>query len=153
MAKLEFGERIGKTAKLSPAVSGFVFNSKRELLLTQRTDNGRWCLPGGRIEPGENVSEAVVREIWEETGLKTGVVRVIGVTSDPGIIVTYPDGNRWQPIEIDIELRVEGGTEGNSDETTHWGYYSVDNLNTIDIMETELPRIRNALSGNIPYVY
>src|SRR5260221_147253 len=99
MAKLVFGDRIGRTAKLSTAVSGFVFNSKRQLLLTQRTDNGRWCLPGGRMEPGETVSEAVVREILEETGLNTRVVRVIGVTSDPGVIVTYPDGNRWQPVE------------------------------------------------------
>jgi 8-oxo-dGTP diphosphatase len=31
---------------------------------------GRWCVPGGRVEAGETVGEAVVRELQEETGLE-----------------------------------------------------------------------------------
>ena len=33
----------------------------RELLLMQRSDNGHWGIPGGYVEPGENVEQAVVR--------------------------------------------------------------------------------------------
>jgi 8-oxo-dGTP pyrophosphatase MutT (NUDIX family) len=39
------------------------------LLLTKRSDNGQWCLPGGGIDPGERPAEAAEREVLEETGL------------------------------------------------------------------------------------
>jgi len=42
------------------------------LLMVQRGRGpgiGRWSLPGGRVEPGETMAEAVVRELEEETGL------------------------------------------------------------------------------------
>jgi len=43
------------------------------LLLVRRghePEVGRWTLPGGRLEPGETVPEAVVREVFEETALR-----------------------------------------------------------------------------------
>jgi 8-oxo-dGTP diphosphatase len=43
------------------------------LLLVRRAagpESGRWAVPGGRVEPGETVSGAVVRELHEETGLR-----------------------------------------------------------------------------------
>lgn len=44
------------------------------LLLVQRADGGtgggRWAVPGGRVEAGERVRDAVVRELREETGLR-----------------------------------------------------------------------------------
>ncbi len=44
-----------------------------ELLLVQRANPpgaGRWTLPGGRVEAGESIVAAVVREFFEETGLE-----------------------------------------------------------------------------------
>jgi 8-oxo-dGTP pyrophosphatase MutT (NUDIX family) len=47
-----------------------VFDEERtKVLLTRRTDNGRWCLPGGGIDSGESAAEACEREALEETGL------------------------------------------------------------------------------------
>lgn len=45
---------------------------------------GKLALPGGFVEYGEVVEEAVRREVKEETGLSTSVVRLLGVYSDPG---------------------------------------------------------------------
>ena len=40
---------------------------------------GEWSLPGGAVEPGESLEEAVVREVAEEIGLKVEVVEVVAV--------------------------------------------------------------------------
>jgi len=39
---------------------------------------GEWSVPGGRVEAGETLHEAVVREMWEETGLEVVVERFLG---------------------------------------------------------------------------
>ncbi|GEM45431.1 NUDIX hydrolase N-terminal domain-containing protein [Deinococcus cellulosilyticus] len=50
-----------------------------KLLLIRRKDTGLWALPGGTIDVGESVSEAAVRELFEETGLRATPVRLLGV--------------------------------------------------------------------------
>ena len=80
MAQFLYGDRIGKTAKLRIGCTAVVFDaSGAQVLLTQRTDNGRWCLPGGGMDPGESAVEACVREVWEETGLAGGGEGVMGL--------------------------------------------------------------------------
>jgi 8-oxo-dGTP diphosphatase len=48
---------------------------------------GLWSIPGGRIEPGENDEEAVVREIREETGLEVTCGPLIGAVDRPGLVI------------------------------------------------------------------
>src|SRR5437762_11915335 len=81
------------------------------LLLPRRSDNRLWGLPGGGVEPGESVTEAVVREVREETGLEVVPLRLIGVYSAPehGQIITYPDGNVIHYISTSFECRVVAG--------------------------------------------
>jgi len=53
-----------------PTIGAFIFNAKGELLLLQSHKwPGRYVVPGGHVELGERLEEAVVRESKEETGL------------------------------------------------------------------------------------
>lgn len=74
--------------RASPAlgVNAAVFDTAGRVLLIQRQDNGRWALPGGIAEIGSTPAEAVLRELWEEAGLRGEVVRLLGIF----------DSRRWQ---------------------------------------------------------
>ena len=62
------------------------FDDKRVLLIKRRTVpfKGYWALPGGRVEAGESVQEAIVREVKEETGLDIEILRKIGEYHEKG---------------------------------------------------------------------
>ena len=145
MSKLIHGQRIGKTGILSPGASAIIFDEAREkVFLTRRTDNGRWCLPGGAMEPGENAAETCVRETSEETCLEVRVTKLVGIYTTSDMIIEYPDGNRVQPVAFSFEAEITGGEPGLSDETTEFGYFAVDSLNGLDLMEHHLQRILDA---------
>jgi 8-oxo-dGTP pyrophosphatase MutT (NUDIX family) len=148
MAKLLYGDRIGKTGRLSFGTNGIIFDPTRaKVLLTQRTDNGRWCLPGGLMEAGESVSEACEREVWEETGLRVRVLRPIGIYSTPHRIVEYADGNRNHIVALSFECEIIAGEPGLSNETTAVGYFSRAEIEQLDVMEHHLERIADAFAG------
>src|SRR5262245_3038067 len=78
--------------RIVPAVSAVVADEAGELVLQRRADNGLWALPGGVVEVGESVAQAVVREVKEETGLDVEPVGLVGVYSDPRHVIAYADG-------------------------------------------------------------
>lgn len=66
---------------MTPCVGGLVYDVDGRLLLVRRANEpgrGRWSVPGGRVEAGEDDAAAVVREIREETGLDVAPGRLIG---------------------------------------------------------------------------
>jgi ADP-ribose pyrophosphatase YjhB (NUDIX family) len=106
-----------------PSVSAVIFDRRGHLLLQQRSDGGQWGLPGGSVEIGESVTNAVIREVLEETGLTVGVRRMVGVYSDPEFqVVRYPDGNVWHYVNVCFECAVRGGTLTTCDETLDLRY-------------------------------
>jgi ADP-ribose pyrophosphatase YjhB (NUDIX family) len=150
MAKIIFGERIGKQAILKVGCAAVIFDTNRQkVLLTRRTDNGRWCLPGGGMEAGESAAEACAREVWEETGLIVAIGKLIGVYTSPHRITEYNDGNRFQFVSFCFEARVIGGELGLSDETTEVGYFSQGEIETLDLMENHVERIIDAFADQV----
>ncbi len=64
-----------------------VFDDRGHVLLIRRKFppfQGGYALPGGFVEVGERTDDACRRELSEETGLKVGDLRLVGVYSDPG---------------------------------------------------------------------
>src|SRR5437773_5294482 len=64
-------------------VSALIFNENQEVLLALRRDIDWWNLPGGGMEIGETVTETLIREVLEETGLEVAVDDLVGVYSKP----------------------------------------------------------------------
>ena len=104
--------------RIKLGIAVLVSDKQGWVLLEKRSDCGLWGVPGGRIEPGESIQDAAVREIQEETGLTVRVTRLIGVYSDPeeGRIITYPDGV-VHGIDIFVESAIVGGDLRPSDES------------------------------------
>jgi ADP-ribose pyrophosphatase YjhB (NUDIX family) len=127
-----------------PSVSAVVFDRRGRLLLQQRSDGGQWGLPGGSVEIGESVHDAVIREVREETGLTVRPKRIIGVYSDPALqVVRYPDGNVWHYVNVCFECVARGGELTTCDETLALAYFTLGRLPKT-LLPNHRVRIRDA---------
>jgi ADP-ribose pyrophosphatase YjhB (NUDIX family) len=114
---------------------GVVRDDRDRLLLVlrgQEPDRGRWSIPGGRVEAGETSQDAVVREVFEETGVRVIVTGVAGYVERPS-----PDGGTYE-IE-DYYARVEPGTDphalhagGDADDV---GWFPAHRVEELDLSE------------------
>jgi len=148
MTHILHGERIGKQGILRLGCSAVLFDEKQtKVLLTRRTDNGMFCLPGGMIEAGESVTEGCEREVWEETGLRVRVSRLIGVYSDPHIVVVYPDGIQTQIVVLNFEVELLSGKPSLSNETTKVEWFPIHQAMEMDLFHNHTEHIRDALAG------
>ena len=84
------------------------------LLLVQRKNEpglGSWSVPGGRVEPGETVQEAVVRELGEETGVEGVVMGLIGIAERIG------HDHHFVILDYAVEVLAPAPPEAGSDAT------------------------------------
>jgi len=128
-----------------------VRNARGEVLLTRRADNGRWCLPGGHLDYGETVSQCAVREVYEETGLRVEVERLVGVYSRP---IPAGEGvpNPTHIVMLSFLCRPVGGELALNDEVTEVRFFPPDALPP-DLWSWHRLRIEDALAeSQVPFV-
>jgi ADP-ribose pyrophosphatase YjhB (NUDIX family) len=125
----------------------------RELLLMRRSDNGHWGLPGGYVEKGESVTDAVAREVLEETGVRIAVERLVGVYSDPSYqVIDYGPGRRVHAVNLCFAGRAVGqGAATTPDETLEFGYFAPASLPS-PFVPIHTIRIEDAVGGGAPSV-
>ncbi|MEU1546814.1 NUDIX domain-containing protein [Nocardia sp. NPDC005745] len=134
------------------AVSALVQDEEGRILLIRRTDNGKYSIPGGGLEAGETVTQAVVREVQEETGIDVRVTELIGVFSDPDHIIAYDDGEVRQEFSICFHAKPIGGTPRQSTESSEVLWVAPDELPERDIHPSIRLRIRKGLEDpSTPY--
>ena len=138
---------VSKATQIRPGVAAILQDASGSILLQQRSDNGLWGLPGGSVEIGESVRDAIVREVLEETGLTVEVVRLVGVYSDPRCqIVRYADGNVVHYISTLFTCRILAGTLQTCDETLDLRFFDPTHLPQ-DLLPMHLVRIQDALAN------
>ncbi len=128
--------KVGGELLLAPSVTGIVYDDDGRILLVKHADTGVWVAPGGSIEPNETPTDAVVREMWEETGLLVEPVRVIGVYGGPKFEVTYRNGDRVTYVMTVFECRVlTGEIHADGVETLLAAYFAKSEVTKLAISE------------------
>lgn len=108
------------------AGAGIVLNDKGEILLV-KTYNQGWVFPGGQVEVGENVIDAVKREVMEESGVDIEVGELFCISSNTK---KYPghSGVKEIPTKVmlDFICRAKSGNPRPSDENSESMYVHKD---------------------------
>jgi ADP-ribose pyrophosphatase YjhB (NUDIX family) len=76
---LEFNSSEFGYATPKVDVRGVIFQNSKILLVREIADRGRWTLPGGWADVNETPGESVVREVFEESGFETKIVKLLAV--------------------------------------------------------------------------
>jgi ADP-ribose pyrophosphatase YjhB (NUDIX family) len=148
MVKIIQAERAGKNGRLSVGCSGAVFDKNKErILLIRREDDGKWAVPGGYMDAGEDFSEACAREVYEETGLQVEVKRLISVYTNPHLLLEYPDGNRWQLVILHFEVITKGGKLTPSEESPELQFYTLAEIETLEMRELDRARVIDSFAS------
>ena len=86
----ELRKFVGHKPLMVTAAMCIIYNeAENKILLEKRTDNGMWCVPGGAIELGETLEEALRREVKEETFLDIFNPRLFDVRAN--VHMVYPN--------------------------------------------------------------
>lgn len=134
-----FENEIGyATPKLDSRAA--VFQDDRVLLVRELAD-GCWSLPGGWIDVGESPSEGIVREVWEESGYRVTVRKLIAVYDR--------DKHNYPPLPQQIYKLVflcelNGGSPTTSIETDGVGFFALDDLPDLSTTRTTAKQIVQA---------
>lgn len=135
-----------------PAVNAAILNEKGEVLLTRRSQKirepGKWCLPGGHLDGGEDWVSAAKREVLEETGLEVKKLSLLGIYSDPTLTVTAEpvrsDGAHVQFLVITFLVQEYGGEVKPNDEVDAWGWFTSEKLPS-PMVKSHPIRVQDAL--------
>lgn len=138
-----------------PSVTVVVRNEAGQILLIHKTDNNLWALPGGGHDVGESITDTAVREVREETGIATEIVRLVGTYTNPNHVMAYDDGEVRQQFSLCFEGRIVEGVareDGTETKAVRWIHPSqLDTLNMHPSMRTRIDHAINRPNSE-PYL-
>lgn len=122
-------------ARPIPGVGALIIDHDRILLVERGREplKGYWSLPGGAVETGERLEEALRREVREETGLEIAIIRMIEVFER--IMPGDNGATEYHYILLDYICRPTGGTLCASDDASRAEWFTEDEVAGLKITE------------------
>lgn len=116
-----------------------IITCKDKLLLEKRRDSDTWGLVGGGVKKSETELQAMVREVYEELGLRIPKERFrkLAVYGEPGRIAAFQDGSVWRMVIVVFGLELEEEPKMTiSAESKDLRFFSKEELKDIEIVIT-----------------
>lgn len=137
------------------AVFGIVENDKNEILLLKSRNRQVWVFPGGQVEQGENLIDALIRETKEESGMDITVNKLISVSSNTSTYQGY-NGYGMVPTKVimGFTCTYTAGEFRESDETTECLWVSRDEALTYITVPDSIDKFKAYMnfSGEVQYM-
>ncbi|MFC3749964.1 NUDIX hydrolase [Paenibacillus sp. GCM10012306] len=139
-------ELVGTRPIIMAGACVILIDDQGRLLLQQRTDNGLWGLPGGSMEPGEEMKEVARRELFEEVGLEATALELLDIFSGPELYYKYPHGDEVYNVVAAYLCKEYCGTvKGDGDEVQDIQFYHLNEIPN-QINPADLPIIKRFLN-------
>lgn len=106
---MDLRKEVGHRPLLQVGAGVIVEDESGRILLQLRTDNHCWGYAGGSLELDEEVEEAAVRELLEETGLTAEKLELFGIFSGRDTHYIYPNGDEVSNVDIVYVCRKYSG--------------------------------------------
>lgn len=138
---------------------GGVLWHEGKVLLVQRAHNpgkGAWTIPGGYVDQGESIGDAIVREIQEETGIEAKPLSIIALRDRPS-----NGPSEKHDAYIIFQMSLLGGTlQAQPEEVSNLGFFTFEECQTLTIPSLTLSAIQAShsisqglvLNGNVDLI-
>lgn len=126
--------KVGQDSILLPFAAGVLTDNDGQILLQKRADMNKWGLPGGCMELGESSVETLIREFYEETGIKVVPIKLLNVYTNFETI--FPNGDRAQTVGIIYEVKSTSPFDIHdikNDETLELAFFSKDDIKMLEL--------------------
>jgi 8-oxo-dGTP pyrophosphatase MutT (NUDIX family) len=128
-----------KTTMPAHLGANVILTCQGKLLLEKRRDSNTWGLVGGGVKKSESELQAIVREIYEELGLRVPAEKFhrLAVYGEPGRIAAFRDGSIWRMVIVVFGLELEQMPKMRiSAESRELRFFTKEELRSIDIVVT-----------------
>jgi 8-oxo-dGTP pyrophosphatase MutT (NUDIX family) len=122
--------RIGTDLLLLPGVTAVIRDGDRFLLARHR-HSGLWGLVGGGVEPGEEPADALLREVFEETGARVRIRGIVGVYGGRPMMMTYPNGDNVGYVTTAYDCELLSDVTPDLEELLELGWFDRDAIPTL----------------------
>lgn len=128
-----------KTTMPAHLGANVILTCQGKLLLEKRRDSDTWGLVGGGVKKTESALQAIVREVYEELGLRVPkeLFEKLAVYGEPGRIAAYKDGSVWRMVVVVFALDLpKEPTLRISKESRELRFFSKEELKDVPIVIT-----------------
>lgn len=131
---------------IKPAVAVAIINEQKEILLLKRSDSGKWTMPGGTLDFGEDLITCAIREVKEEIGYKVKITDIIGTYTNPNTVIAYSDGEVRQEFTILYKGEIKSGQPVIDSESTAYQWINLDQAKELPMANSQKQRIEDVIT-------